>query len=191
MARIKHIQHVLTDQWSVLATLTPSEYVLIRPYLATSSGFQSAQYREVEFLLGNKNPDMVGVFRHDPKAQQALTTRLTEPALTDQWWVLAPLTPSEYVLIRPYLATSSGFQSAQYREVEFLLGNKNPDMVGVFRHDPKAQQALTTLLREPSLYDEFLRFLARSGNPVPQHVLDRDVTQRSEEHTSELQSREN
>src|SRR5690606_41304305 len=49
-------------------------------------------------------------------------------------------------------------------------------MVGVFRHDPKAQQALATLLREPSLYDEFLRFLARSGYPVPQHVLDRDVT---------------
>ena len=55
MARVKHIQHTLADQWSVLATLTPSEYALIRPFLATSSGFQSAQYREVEFLLGNKS----------------------------------------------------------------------------------------------------------------------------------------
>ena len=65
MARIKHIQRVLTDQWTVLATLTPSEYAEIRPFLATSSGFQSAQYREVEFLLGNKNADMVDVFKHD------------------------------------------------------------------------------------------------------------------------------
>ena len=72
MARVKHIQHVLTDQWSVLATLTPSEYAAIRPFLATSSGFQSAQYREVEFLLGNKNADMVKVFAHDPAAQAAL-----------------------------------------------------------------------------------------------------------------------
>ena len=68
MARVKHIQTVLTDQWTVLATLTPSEYAEIRPFLATSSGFQSAQYREVEFLLGNKNADMVDVFKHDPAA---------------------------------------------------------------------------------------------------------------------------
>ena len=72
LARVKHIQHVLTDQWSVLATMTPSEYALIRPFLATSSGFQSAQYREVEFLLGNKNADMVKVFAHDPAAQAEL-----------------------------------------------------------------------------------------------------------------------
>ena len=76
LARVKHIQHVLTDQWSVLATMTPSEYALIRPFLATSSGFQSAQYREVEFLLGNKNADMVKVFAHDPAAQAELQTLL-------------------------------------------------------------------------------------------------------------------
>src|SRR3954452_8777681 len=68
LARVKHVQHVLTDQWAGLATVTPSEYALIRPFLATSSGFQSAQYREVEFLLGNKSADMVKVFSHDPEA---------------------------------------------------------------------------------------------------------------------------
>ena len=72
LARVKHIQRVLTDQWAVLATLTPSEYAEIRPFLATSSGFQSAQYREVEFLLGNKDADMVRVFGHDPEAYAAL-----------------------------------------------------------------------------------------------------------------------
>ena len=85
MARIKHIQHTLTDQWAVLATLTPSEYAEIRPFLATSSGFQSAQYREVEFLLGNKNADMVQVFDHDPAAQAALSALLHEPSLYDEF----------------------------------------------------------------------------------------------------------
>ncbi|MCD6639432.1 MAG: tryptophan 2,3-dioxygenase [Nocardioides sp.] len=95
-------------------------------------------------------------------------------SLTDQWAVLATLTPSEYAQIRPFLATSSGFQSAQYREVEFLLGNKSAEMVQVFSHDREAQHALSTLLHEPSLYDEFLRYLARRGYPVPAHLLDRD-----------------
>ncbi|RKT77242.1 tryptophan 2,3-dioxygenase [Terracoccus luteus] len=97
--------------------------------------------------------------------------------LTDQWSVLATLTPSEYAQIRPFLATSSGFQSAQYREVEFLLGNKNADMVEVFAHDPGARAELQQLLAEPSLYDEFARYLHRRGYAVPAAVLDRDVTQ--------------
>jgi tryptophan 2,3-dioxygenase len=97
--------------------------------------------------------------------------------LTDQWSVLATLTPSEYAQIRPFLATSSGFQSAQYREVEFLLGNKNADMVEVFAHDPGARAELQQLLAEPSLYDEFARYLHRRGYAVPDAVLDRDVTQ--------------
>jgi tryptophan 2,3-dioxygenase len=94
--------------------------------------------------------------------------------LTDQWDVLATLTPSEYAEIRPYLATSSGFQSVQYREVEFLLGNKNADMVEVFELDPVAQSELRTLLHEPSLYDEFIAFLHRRGYAVPAELLDRD-----------------
>src|SRR5918999_6324304 len=81
MARVKHVQHVLTDQWSVLATLTPSEYAEIRPFLATSSGFQSAQYREVEFLLGNKDRDMLKVFKHDPVVHDELAQLLAEPSL--------------------------------------------------------------------------------------------------------------
>ena len=81
LARVKHIQSVMTDQWSVLATLTPSEYALIRPFLATSSGFQSGQYREVEFLLGNKSADMVKVFAHDPPVRDALQQLLGEPSL--------------------------------------------------------------------------------------------------------------
>lgn len=112
-----------------------------------------------------------------PALKRTARIKHIQNVLTEQWSVLATLTPSEYAQIRPYLATSSGFQSAQYREVEFLLGNKNGDMVGVFRHDAAARARLAELLGEPSLYDEFLRYLARHGYPVPQRLLDRDVTQ--------------
>lgn len=111
-----------------------------------------------------------------PALKRLARVKHIQRVLTDQWAVLATLTPSEYAEIRPFLATSSGFQSAQYREVEFLLGNKDADMVRVFGHDREAYAALAALLAEPSLYDEFLRHLARHGYAVPADVLDRDVT---------------
>jgi len=97
--------------------------------------------------------------------------------LFEQWGVLETLTPSEYMEFRPVLGASSGFQSLQYRELEFLLGNKNADMLKVFAHDPAAQAHLREALAEPSLYDEFLRYLARRGHAVPKDLLDRDVSQ--------------
>jgi tryptophan 2,3-dioxygenase len=97
--------------------------------------------------------------------------------LFEQWGVLETLTPSEYMEFRPVLGASSGFQSLQYRLLEFLLGNKNADMLRVFAHDPAAHAALREALAQPSLYDEFLRYLARRGHAVPASLLDRDVTQ--------------
>jgi tryptophan 2,3-dioxygenase len=96
--------------------------------------------------------------------------------LIEQWSVLATLTPAEYLQFRGVLGNSSGFQSWQYRGVEFLLGNKDRRHLRVQEHNPAAQALLTRLLERPSLYDEFLRFLARRGYPVPAQVLDRDVT---------------
>jgi tryptophan 2,3-dioxygenase len=92
----------------------------------------------------------------------------------EQWAVLATLTPVEYAQFRSRLGPASGFQSLQYRRVEFLLGNKNPGMVTVFAHDPEAQDTLAADLATPSLYDEYLRFLARAGHDVPATVVDRD-----------------
>jgi tryptophan 2,3-dioxygenase len=97
--------------------------------------------------------------------------------LFEQWGVLETLTPSEYSEFRPVLGASSGFQSLQYRELEFLLGNKNEGMLRLFEHDPAAKARLEKTLAEPSLYDEFLRYLARRGHAVPKELLDRDVTQ--------------
>ena len=112
-----------------------------------------------------------------PALKRLARVKHIQHTLTGQWSVLATLTPSEYAEIRPFLATSSGFQSWQYRAVEFLLGNKNPDMVTVFEHDPEARDMLAGLLVEPSLYDEFLRYLDRHGYSVPADLLERDFTQ--------------
>ncbi len=103
--------------------------------------------------------------------------KLIQKQLFEQWAVLETMTPSEYERFRPALGTSSGFQSPQYRAIEFLLGNKQPAMLDVFRHDAEATATLTRLLHAPSLYDEFLRHLARQGLPVPPSCLDRDFTQ--------------
>ncbi len=107
-----------------------------------------------------------------PALKRLARVKHIQHSLTDQWAVLATMTPSEYAQIRPFLATSSGFQSAQYREVEFLLGNKDAAMVAVHAHDPHAHARLATLLEEPSLYDEFIALLARRGYAVPQSALD-------------------
>ncbi|WP_460878915.1 tryptophan 2,3-dioxygenase [Rhodanobacter koreensis] len=97
--------------------------------------------------------------------------------LFEQWAVLETLTPSEYLEFRGVLGPSSGFQSLQYRQIEFLLGNKNAAMLKVFAHDPAAQAMLRDVLEAPSLYDEFLRYLARRGHAVPSALLQRDWTQ--------------
>ena len=97
--------------------------------------------------------------------------------LTEQWSVLATLTPSEYAEFRSFLGTSSGFQSYQYRAVEFMLGNKDRRMLSIFDDDPAARELLEAALEAPSVYDEFLRYLARAGHDVPVEVLKRDVTQ--------------
>jgi tryptophan 2,3-dioxygenase len=97
--------------------------------------------------------------------------------LFEQWGVLATLTPSEYVKFRDVLGPASGFQSLQYRIIEFQLGNKNREMLSVFRHDEGEQERLRRVLEAPSLYDEFLRHLARRGYAVPADCVDRDFTE--------------
>jgi len=103
--------------------------------------------------------------------------KLIQKQLFEQWAVLETLTPSEYETFRPVLGQSSGFQSPQYRAIEFLLGNKSAVSLEVFRHDAATFAELEALLRAPSLYDEFLRYLARRGLPVPRASVERDFTQ--------------
>lgn len=163
-----------------LATLLAAQHPLSDP----------PQHDELLFIIQHQTSELwLKLMIHEMRSARALVAadqlapalkRLArvkhiQHTLTDQWAVLATMTPSEYAAIRPFLASSSGFQSFQYRAVEFLLGNKDQAMVDVFVHDPAARAMLQQLLEEPSLWDEFLRYLARAGYAVPASVLERDV----------------
>lgn len=105
-----------------------------------------------------------------------------QEVLTQQWSVLATLTPTEYAQFRGFLGNSSGFQSVQYRAIEFALGNKNAKMLSVFEAEPANYALLQEQLVAPTLYDEFLRLLARRGLKVPSEIVTRDVTRAYQMH---------
>ncbi len=100
--------------------------------------------------------------------------KMIQQQLFDQWAVLETLTPSEYIQFRDVLGSASGFQSFQYRSVEFLLGNKNAQLLKLFAHQPDQQAELKTVLNAPSIYDEFLMFLNRQGFDLAVELVERD-----------------
>ena len=97
--------------------------------------------------------------------------------LVHAWDVLATMTPPEYTAIRPFLGASSGFQSHQYREIEFILGNKNANMLAVHAQTADTHALLNTALHTPSIYDEAVQLLARNGLPISAERLKADCTQ--------------
>ncbi len=114
--------------------------------------------------------------RADAFKMLARVSRIMEQ-LVSAWTVLSTMTPPEYSAMRPYLASSSGFQSAQYRSIEFALGNKNAAMLKPHAHRPDLLAQVEADYNAPSLYDEALRLLAREGLAIPADHLDRDWTQ--------------
>jgi len=122
-------------------------------------------------IAGVREDRLEGVFK-----MLARVSRVMEQ-LVSAWSVLATMTPPEYTAMRPYLASSSGFQSVQYRCIEFALGNKNAAMLKPHAHRADLLARVEAAWRAPSLYDESLRLLARRGIPVPASHLERDWTQ--------------
>ncbi|MFJ6211828.1 tryptophan 2,3-dioxygenase [Streptomyces sp. NPDC092296] len=111
-------------------------------------------------------------------AMDALRRSLTaHQALNDSWRPIAALTPVQFNAYRSALGEASGFQSAMYRQVEFLLGDKSRSLLRPHQGHPKVHEELAAALAEPSLYDAVLEQLHRRGLPVPQEVLRRDVTE--------------
>lgn len=102
--------------------------------------------------------------------------------MANAWGVLATLTPSEYLQFRGTLGNASGFQSYQYRLLEFVMGNKKAVMIKPHQHRPDIYALLENELNAPSLYDEALRLLARRNIPLPPKVLDRDWSQPYQSH---------
>jgi len=107
--------------------------------------------------------------------------------LFEQWAVLETMTPSEYLQFRDALGKASGFQSYQYRALEFILGNKDANTIKPYQHEPRVYAELAARLAAPSLYDEFLRWLDRRGHAVPEDRVTRDFTQPYEKSAAVLE----
>jgi tryptophan 2,3-dioxygenase len=138
----------------------------------TAELWMKLMLHELKAAIGHVRADSLG-----PCFKILARVKQVQMQLFEQWAVLETLTPSEYIQFRHVLGPASGFQSAQYRRIEFLLGNKNVAAIAVFQHDQAAYRELTEALLSPSLYDEFLRHLHRRGLPVPASCLERDWSQ--------------
>jgi tryptophan 2,3-dioxygenase len=138
----------------------------------TSELWMKLMLHELRAAIANISQDQLGsAFK-----MLARVSRIMEQ-LVHAWDVLATMTPAEYSAIRPHLGNSSGFQSWQYRCIEFLLGNKNAAMLKPHAHRPELLAQVEAAWRAPSLYDESLRLLARRGFAVPASHTERDWTQ--------------
>ncbi|MGW4440115.1 tryptophan 2,3-dioxygenase family protein [Streptomyces sp. NPDC004596] len=163
---LTHLQHTLSDD--------PGEMV----FLVTT------QVMELWFtVVVHEWETAAKALRRDdvPTAIAALKRSVRElEALNASWKPLGQLTPAQFNSYRGALGEGSGFQSAMYRRLEFLLGEKSASMLVPHRGAPRAHAELEKALHEPSLYDEVLRLLARRGHAIPASVLNRDVSQRYE-----------
>ncbi|MFE7978717.1 tryptophan 2,3-dioxygenase family protein [Streptomyces shenzhenensis] len=161
---LTHLQHTLSDD--------PGEMV----FLVTT------QVMELWFtVVVHEWETAARALREDrvPVAIDALKRSVRElEALNASWKPLAALTPAQFNAYRSALGEGSGFQSAMYRRMEFLLGEKSASMLVPHRGAPRVHAELEKALHEPSLYDEVVRLLARHGHPIPREVLQRDVSLR-------------
>jgi tryptophan 2,3-dioxygenase len=166
--RYLHLDEILSAQHPVSVPVHHDELLFILQH-QTSELWLKLVLHELRAVQGHLAADDLR-----PALKGLARVKHIQRCLTEQWSVLATLTPREYAQFRGSLGSASGFQSHQYRAVEFILGNKNAAMLKVFDAEPGAQDLLTELLESPTLYDEFLRLLARSGFDVPAAVLERD-----------------
>ncbi|PZN26690.1 MAG: tryptophan 2,3-dioxygenase, partial [Proteobacteria bacterium] len=127
---------------------------------------------ELEAALDHIRRDDLG-----PSFKMLTRVSRIQAQLVQSWNVLSTMTPAEYSAFRNQLGRASGFQSYQYRMLEFILGNKNARMIEVHRRDPQIYATLERALASPSIYDESLRLLSRRGFEIPEAYVDRDWSQ--------------
>jgi tryptophan 2,3-dioxygenase len=177
--------------WDLGASLSYGEYLQLDKILSAQKPL-SAEHDEMLFIIVHQTSELwlrlflhelqgvlESVRRDDLEPAFKMLSRISrvQAQLISTWDVLATMTPSEYSAFRNALGRSSGFQSQQYRLLEFLLGNKNADMVKAHQRDPAGQAVLQRALEAPSLYDEVLRLLSRRGYGIPEEYLTRDFSQ--------------
>jgi tryptophan 2,3-dioxygenase len=177
--------------WELGSSLSYGEYLHLAKVLDAQKPL-THQHDEMMFIIVHQTSELwLRLFLHelsgvvecvkkddlDPSFKMLSRISRVQTQLTATWDVLSTMTPAEYSSFRNALGRSSGFQSYQYRMLEFMLGNKHPDMVNVHKRDPQAQENLSRALQVPSLYDEVLRLLSRRGYEIPDSHLSRDFTE--------------
>src|SRR5258707_4020490 len=177
--------------WDLSESLSYSQYLNLDKLLDAQHPL-SYQHDEMLFIVIHQVSELwmklclhelnatVDCVRRDdlgPTFKMLARVSTIQQQLLQSWDVLATITPHDYSAFRNTLGKSSGFQSPQYRMLEFLIGNKSADTIKVFRSDPQVYETLERALRAPSLYDEVLRLLSRRGLDVPAELIDRDFTQ--------------
>jgi len=177
--------------WELGSSLSYGEYLQLGKLLDAQKPL-TYQHDEMMFIIVHQTSELwLRLFLHeltgvlacvrkdelDPSFKMLARISRVQQQLTATWDVLSTMTPAEYSAFRNALGRSSGFQSAQYRLVEFMLGNKHAEMVAVHSRDPVAQEGLQRALEAPSLYDEVLRLLSRRGYGIPESHLSRDFSE--------------
>jgi tryptophan 2,3-dioxygenase len=173
------------------STMSYADYLRLDELLGAQQP-RSPDHNELLFIIQHQTSELwMKLALHELRAaRENLRTDLLPPAfkmlarvsrvmeqLVHAWDVLTTLTPSEYSALRPHLGSSSGFQSHQYREIEFILGNKNAVLTQPHAHHPERLAQLERALAAPSLYDESIRLLARRGFDIDAPQLERDWSQ--------------
>lgn len=163
------LDKLLDAQHPVSEPVHPDELLFIIQHQTTELWFKLVLHELTSVRGYLQNQDLSRARKSIARVKHIFRT------LAEQWSVLATLTPSEYAEFRGFLGSASGFQSYQYRSVEFILGNKNAGMLPVFEANPEHHAGLAKLLGEPTVYDAFLAFLASRGHAVPDEILHRDL----------------
>lgn len=164
-----HLDEILTAQHPLSPDHNEMLFIIQHQ---TSELWMKLMLHEMQAAVEHlRHDDLPTVFK-----MLARVSRIMEQ-LVHAWAVLATMTPPEYSALRPYLARSSGFQSFQYRQIEFMLGNKNAAMLKPHAHRADLYEAVKHVYESPSLYDETLRYMQRQGLTIPHDYLERDWTQ--------------
>jgi tryptophan 2,3-dioxygenase len=177
--------------WDLGSSQSYGEYLHLDLLLQAQQPL-TAEHSEMLFIIAHQVSELwMRLMRHeltavmgcvrrdelDPSFKMLARVARVQTQLLAVWEVLSTMTPFDYTAFRNALGRSSGFQSYQYRLIEFLLGNKTAELIEVHKREPKIYELLTRTLQAPSLYDEVLRLLSRRGYEVPQELLVRDFTQ--------------
>jgi tryptophan 2,3-dioxygenase len=181
----------LTDEpihWDLGSSMSYGEYLQLGKVLDAQKPL-STEHDEMLFIVVHQTSELwMRLFLHelagvlqcvrrddlDPSFKMLGRISRVQNQLIATWEVLSTMTPAEYSAFRNALGRSSGFQSWQYRLLEFQLGNKHAELLGVHQRDPQAHAVLARALEAPSLYDEVLRLLSRRGYGIPESHLARD-----------------